>query len=279
MAIIGNSINGSLLEGPRWADQLETELRRYEESGFRAMEINPESMEAIRNGRLDGKIVRKAADVLGAHDFRISVHVPGMVNLMHGTNMARHLGVLRASLQFTEDIDAEVFVYHPGRYIDEEEMEFGTTGIPEKRRPQALEDEAVTLRELASDFKSMMIAMENACSYRGGKPCCYAEHIDRLKQQVLYIDRGNVRATLDIGHLYIASKAYGFDGEEAVRSISPLIAHVHVHDNFGGLKYHFQRYETGLIPFGMGDAHMPVGEGEIPVREMLAAFSDAYTGI
>ena len=270
---------GSRLGGPCWADQLETELRRFEELGLRAIEIHAESVEAIRNGRLDEKITKKAADVFGAHDFRISVHVPGMVNLMHREDAALHLDVLRASLQFTEAIGAEIFVYHPGRFIDEEEIELGIAGIPEERQLQALEEESATLRELGNEFKGTTIGMENACPYRGGKPYCYSEHIDKLKQQVLDIDRDNVRITLDIGHLYVASKAYGFDSVEAVKSIAPLIAHTHVHDNFGGLKYYFQRYEKDLVPFGMGDAHMPVGRGEIPIREILAAYAGRYNGM
>ena len=270
---------GSRLGGPRWADQLDTELRRLEELGFRAVEIHPESVEAIRNGRLDEKTAKKAADVFGAHDLSISVHVPGMVNLMHQTDATGHLDVLRASLQFAEAIGAEVFVYHPGRYVDEEELELGVPGIPAERQPQALQDEVATLRELAQEFKNTTIAMENACPYRGDRPYCYSGHIDLLKEQVQLIDMDNVRITLDLGHLYVASKAYEFDCVEAVRSIGPLIAHTHVHDNYGRLKYFFQRYEKGLVSFGMGDAHMSIGRGEIPIKDILAAYADTYRGM
>ena len=91
---------GSRPGGPCWADQLETELRRFEEPGFGAFEIHPESVEAVRNGRLDEKITKKAADVFGTHDFRISMHVPGMVNLMHHDDAQMHM-VNISSMKYT----------------------------------------------------------------------------------------------------------------------------------------------------------------------------------
>jgi sugar phosphate isomerase/epimerase len=279
MACIGNSISGYRLEGLYWTARLEAELRRMQGLGFEAAEIHPESLEAIRNGRLDPKATRKAADIFGTYGLRMSVHVPGMVNLLHRTDAALHLDVLRASLQFAEAIDAEVFVFHPGRFIDEEELELGVPGIPEECQPQAMEEEANAVRQLADEFPRITIGVENGCPYRGAQPYTYSERIDLLKRQVLEIDRDNVRITLDIGHLYIASRLYGFDCVEAAKDIAPLIAHTHVHDNFGRPKYYFQRYDKGLIPFGMGDAHMPVGTGVIPVRDILAAYAGTYRGL
>lgn len=279
MVIIGNSIDGFRLEGPDCRGWLEAELRRAEAMGLQAVEVHPESMEAVRNGRLEEKIAEEVADVLGAFDLKVSVHVPVAINLMHPEDGPLHLEALRASLQFSEAVGAGVFVYHPGRFIDEEGLELRIPGIPEERQLKALEEEANAVRQLADEFPRITIGMENGCPYRGGKPYTYSEHIDLLKRQVLAIDRDNVRITLDIGHLYIASRLYGFDCAEAVKDIVPLIAHTHVHDNFGRPKYYFQRHDKSLVPFGMGDAHMPVGTGMIPVRDILAAYAGTYRGM
>jgi sugar phosphate isomerase/epimerase len=96
---------------------------------------------------------------------------------------------------------------------------------------------------------------------------------------VLKISRPNVRINLDTGHLYMAAKFYGFDPVDAVTEMAPLIAHAHVHDNFGLSIHHNEKQQTHLVPFGRGDAHMPVGWGEIPIGSMLEAFLGGYRGL
>ncbi|HMK45091.1 MAG TPA: sugar phosphate isomerase/epimerase [Methanocella sp.] len=277
MAIIGNSIDESRVNGR--VDKMEADLRHFEEVGLRAAEILPHGIDAIRNGRVDEKTAKRAADICGGFDLQYSVHVPNPVNIMHGKNPQMHKKVLRASLEFAEAIGAGIFVYHPGRYLDEEEFSLGLAAVPEDRRGQLLQDEADHLRDLADEFKGIKICMENASPYLGSSPFCYAEQIPPLRDQVLRVSRSNVKITLDIGHLYMASKLYRFDPVEAVKYIAPLIAHTHAHDNFGRLKYHFQKQDSHLIPFGMGDAHMPVGWGEIPLQNVLGIYASSYKGM
>jgi sugar phosphate isomerase/epimerase len=77
----------------------------------------------------------------------------------------------------------------------------------------------------------------------------------------------------------MASKFYGFDPIMAVCNIKDLIAHTHIHDNFGNAVYYHEKQQTHQIPFGKGDSHMPVGWGEIPFREILSTFIDSYDGM
>jgi sugar phosphate isomerase/epimerase len=88
-----------------------------------------------------------------------------------------------------------------------------------------------------------------------------------------------VQITLDIGHVYMAAQFYSFDPVEAVSSIKDLIAHTHVHDNFGGAIYYNEKIQTHQIPLGRGDAHMPVGWGEIPIALILSAYLRSHSGL
>ena len=77
----------------------------------------------------------------------------------------------------------------------------------------------------------------------------------------------------------MASKFYGFDPIMAVCNIKDLIAHTHIHDNFGNAVYYHEKQQTHQIPFGRGDSHMPVGWGEIPIKEILSTFIGSYDGM
>ncbi len=277
MAIIGSKIDEVRADGR--LGQMEKDLEHYEALGLQAAEIPPHGLDAIRNGRLDEKATKKVAALLGEFDLLYSVHAPNPINLMHRKDPALHEGVLRAALQFTEAIGSRTIVYHPGRFLDEEDFSLGTPKAPEERQAQLMQSEAATIGELADEFKGITFCMENARPYLDHSPYCYAEHIDQLKEQVLRIDRSNVRIILDIGHLYMSSGFYGFDPVEAARSLKSLIAHTHVHDNFGKSIYPHQKQQTHLIPFGLGDAHMPVGWGGIPIRDILATYIGSYDGM
>ncbi len=277
MAIIGTAIDENRLNGK--VGRMEAELRHFEEIGLQAAEILPHGIDVIKYGKLDSKIAAKAADICGSFGLQYSVHIPNPVNVMHRTSSGLHKQVLRASLEFSEAIGAGIFVYHPGRFLDEEDFSLGIPAIPEFERARLLQDEADHIRELSREFPKIVFCMENACTYLGKSPFCYAEQIPPLKEQVLRIGRDNVKIILDIGHLYMASKFYGFDCVEAVRTIAPMIAHTHVHDNFGTTKYPFQKQEHYLVPFGAGDCHMPIGWGDLPVKEVLNVFARDYKGM
>jgi sugar phosphate isomerase/epimerase len=277
MVIIGSKIDEVRVDGK--LGQVTKDLKAYEEMGLKAAEIPVHGVDAIKNGRLDKRVVNKTVDLLGRFDFKYSVHAPNPLNLMDRENPGLHEEVFRASLEFAEAIGAGIIVYHPGRFLVEEDFPISMTLPTEEQQKQLVDAEAFTIERLSRDFKGITIGMENARPYLIHSPYCYAEQINLLKEQVLRIGRDNVKITLDIGHLYMASKFYGFDCVEATRSIAPLIAHTHVHDNFGGAIHYTQKTQTHLIPLGKGDSHMPVGWGSAPIGDILATYADTYGGM
>jgi len=278
MLSIGSNINEVRIDGDLKA--LRRDMTAFQKFGLSAAEITVHGLDAIRNGRIDRRRTAETKDILNDFPFRYSVHAPNPLNLMDKNNAGLHRDVLMASLEFSAEIGAEVMVYHPGRFLVEEE--FGVRGpitLESAEEERLLELEATILQEDADKFPTVVIAMENARPYLHHSPYCYAELPSKLMAQVNRINRDNVRINLDFGHLHMASKYYALNEVAEVRAIAPLIAHCHVHDNFGNPVYHTEKQQTHQIPFGKGDSHMPVGWGDIPFREILAEFIDSYHGM
>jgi sugar phosphate isomerase/epimerase len=278
MLSIGSNINEVRVDGSLKA--LRRDLEAFQGFGLTSAEISVHGMDAVKNGRLDRRRTAEVRELLAEFPFDYSVHAPNPLNLMDRLYTELHREVLWASLEFSAQIGARVMVYHPGRYQAEEE--FGVRGpvpLGGAERQGLLEEEAGVLGEAADAFPGVVIAMENARPYLHHSPYCYAELPRDLKIQVERIGRKNVRINLDFGHLQMASRFYGLDAVAEVRGIAPLIAHCHVHDNFGNPVYHTEKTQTHQIPFGKGDSHMPVGWGSIPFSGIFAEFIDSYDGL
>jgi len=278
MLSIGSNINEVRVDGS--LNALRNDLTSFLGFGLTAAEITVHGLDVVRNGLLDRKRSAEIKAILADFPFGYSVHAPNPLNLMNRINTGLHRDVLWASLEFAAEIEAEVMVYHPGRYLVEEE--FGVSGpltLESNEQLLLLEEEAAVLGEAADAFPGVIIAMENARPYLHHSPYCYAELPVELKSQVERINRKNVRINLDFGHLQLSSRFYGLDSIAEVRAIAPLIAHCHVHDNFGNPVYHTEKLQTHQIPFGKGDSHMPVGWGNIPFSSIFAEFIDSYDGL
>lgn len=278
MLKIGAKIDEVRIDGS--LKKLVTDLSYYKEIGLQAVEIPVHGLDAIKYGRLDTKKVEGIKKILQDFDFIYSVHCPNPLNLMDKENPQLHISVFKATLEFSLEIDSKIVVYHPGRYVPEEAFPVnGSINIPENEKRRLLDFEAATIQNISSEFPGITICMENARPYLFHSPYCYAERIDLLKEQVLRINRNNVRINLDFGHLYMASKFYSFDPVTTASEIKDLISHTHIHDNFGNAVYYHEKQQTHQIPFGRGDSHMPVGWGEIPIKEILSTFIYSYGGM
>lgn len=278
MLSIGSNINEVRVDGN--LGKLHKDLVAFMSFGLTAAEITVHGIDAIKNGSLDLRRTAEAKAILDDFPFCYSVHAPNPLNLMDRNNGALHRDVLMASLEFSAAIKAEVLVYHPGRFLVEEEFALkGPVLLEPDEQMKLLETEALIMREAADQFPGIVIAMENARPYLHHSPYCYAELPAQLKNQVERIGRSNVKINLDFGHLQMSSRFYDLDPVAEVRAIAPLIAHCHVHDNFGNPVYHTEKTQTHQIPFGKGDSHMPVGWGAIPFRDILAEFVDSYDGM
>jgi sugar phosphate isomerase/epimerase len=278
MRKIGTKIDEVRIDGN--LNRLREDLKHYAKIGIEAVELPVHGLDAIKNGSLDKHRLRAVKEIIRDYNFLYSVHSPNPLNLMDKVDRALHISVFNASLEFASDVGAKALVYHPGRYIPEETFPiYGKNDLSEDEKQELLLTEAEIISRLSDEWTKVTICMENARPYLFHSPYCYAERLESLKEQVLRINKDNVKINLDFGHLYMASKFYGFKPAEAVNEIKNLIAHTHIHDNYGNAVYSHEKQQTHQIPFGKGDSHMPVGWGEIPFGEILSTFVDSYQGL
>lgn len=278
MLKIGSNINEVRVDGSLKA--LRRDLVAFQEFGLAAAEISIHGLDAVRNGRLDRRRTSEVQKILADFPFAYSTHAPNPLNLMDGRCPDMHRDVLLASLEFTSTIGARCMVYHPARYLPEEQFAIkGPIAFTLQQQQAFLLHEAELLQKAADSFPNTIIAMENARPYLHHSPYCYAEIPHVLATQIKQINRDNVRMTLDFGHLHLSTKFYILDIIDEVRSVAPFIAHCHVHDNFGHSVYAAEKTQTHQIPFGRGDSHMPIGWGNIPFSTLFAEFIDGYDGL
>jgi sugar phosphate isomerase/epimerase len=278
MCIIGTKIDEVRIDAD--FEKFRYDLEAFARFGIEATELPVHGFDAIKKGRLDDQQTARVKKILSDYDFLYSVHAPNPLNLMESVNHDLHVSVLRSSLQFARAVGSRILVYHPGRYIPEEAFPiWGKSDLSNDVKKTLREREAMTLAALADEFPDIVICLENARPYLHHSPYCYAETIEPLKEQVLRINKRNVKINLDFGHLYMSARFYNFDPVEATQGIAGLIAHAHVHDNFGHAVYVHEKQQTHQIPFGKGDSHMPVGWGEIPIKRILSTFLNCYDGM
>lgn len=278
MVKVGSKIDEVRIDGK--LKLLRQDLDHFAGLGLEAVELPVHGLDAIVHGRLNRARVNEIKSILRDFDFTYSIHAPNPLNLMDRRYGALHFHVFRASMEFASEIGSGILVYHAGRFVPEEDFSIpGYSEFTEGERESLLDGEASALRDLADEFPDVFICVENARPYLYHSPYCYAEYPGKLKEQVSRIARPNVRVNLDTGHLFMAARYYDFDPIEAAEELRDFIAHSHVHDNFGHAIYHNEKQQTHLVPFGRGDAHMPVGWGEIPLKPMIETFLDAYSGM
>jgi sugar phosphate isomerase/epimerase len=299
-------INGSL-------EALEGDLARFQRAGFDYVEIPVHGVDAILNGRLNLRQMKRIKEVLSRFDLRYTVHCSNWLNLMDADEFELHRSIFEASIDFASEIGAAILVYHSGRaelgneYLGPAAFTKDLLSLPDQAFVEECERrERETLAELAdlAGDKGVIICVENADPRvdesalwemarrvrvkgvdlfyhiaQGGDIAIYnyGGVIERLVKQIEGVGKENVGITFDFGHAYIASRYYGFDFLGSIELAKPLIKHVHVHDDFGR-PAGVDRREIVLIAEGKGDLHMPIGWGQIPYREVFSRLKD-YEGI
>lgn len=278
MYTIGSKIDEVRIDG--CLEKFKSDLEKFSNMGIAAVELPVHGLDVIINGKLNHRRLDEIIAILKNFQFKYSIHSPTPLNLMDKNNPQLHADVLLATLEFAKRINAKTVVYHAGRFIPEEEFNiFPTRDLLQKEKEFLLEREAILLQSISKQYPDVNIAIENARPYLSQSPYTYGESIDALKRQVLCVNLDNVKINLDFGHLYMTSTFYRYDLLNAVKNIRDLVIHTHIHDNCGSAVHHWEKQQTHQLPFGRGDSHMPVGWGDIPIKEILDILLPEYNGL
>ncbi len=254
-------------------DEFVRTLRFLEDTGFDSIELSTDDFDVIRTGELDVKITDTLKNILKTFHFRISVHVPLLLNLFNRDYPDLHLAVLERCLEFTDIIGADLLVYHPGRYVDNSEFSrIGKDKYSDSDKERLKKHEIKAVGSLSERFPGITIAFENLRSYIDHSPYSYAEYPQELARQVKAAGRKNVGMMIDTGHLMLAANYLGFDPLESVYSSGLFPVHFHINDNHGIPTYYTEKDKKGQLPFGRGDEHIAPGLGIFPFEKFLGSF-------
>jgi sugar phosphate isomerase/epimerase len=242
---------------------LDKELRRVESAGARCCELVLHGLDVVVGGRLVPVRVKRVLEIIRERDLEYTLHLPYDLNLLDQAASRVYTGVFKAAIEFARLAGMGVIVFHAG-----------TSKTPAEG---AFRREAEAAASLAQEAGDILLCMENPVIlsddvFSAGKS---AESMARFCETA---NLPNLRLTFDVGHYFL--RCHGDEGAllSAIKTASPHIAHVHLHDNFGlAIPMAKQDYSHRLAS-GAADLHLPLGWGKVPVREVLEALS-GFEGI
>jgi len=187
-------------------------------------------------------------DEFFSYDFYCTAHAPYYPDpegehpkelTVDTANMGQaEFSLMYEALDISAHAGADVLVVHPGRITEGgAKKSFGRMVNNLKRLAAYAEDVGV------------MIGLENKEYTDPLNLCCQAEE---LVAAVYQVDSDYLGATLDIGHANLTCGGDQKKLETFVKKVSPLVVHVHIHDNNG----------TDNGRYG-GDEHLAPGQGII----------------
>jgi sugar phosphate isomerase/epimerase len=115
------------------------------------------------------------------------------------------------------------------------------------------------LSKMAADC-SMILLLENVHRQKD------ANRVGVLPRDVLEVIESvgveNLKFCFDIGHGTLTAKEHGFDILEFIKTLSPYLYHMHIHDNQGIPEVVDERF---------GDQHLPLGMGKVEYQRIFQA--------
>ncbi len=239
---------------------LETFLRGYVEAGLSHVEIPVHGLDCMVNGYLEPGRLSQVKSMLARFPLSYTVHSPDRLNLADPDYPAVHAAAMASTIDFASEIGSSMVVYHGSGcgICDEETERLGKAAGHAKRR-------------------GVTVAVENIFRQHAAEVSYRIDPRD-LAAQVAAVDSPSLGICFDFGHAFISAGEEGFPYMEAFTAVLPRLAHVHIHDNFGKPVAPGTKTLDALF-LGLGDLHLPPGEGAIPYDLLFPLFVSAYPGV
>lgn len=246
---------------------LRERLERIRVAGFTHAELRASSLDVVIDGQLRPERVDLLQRALEGTGLGYSLHGTEIAsgrggNLMDITSDSQRMTV-EADIELAHAIGASVVVYHSGMLREE-------GGDPDAVR-KGMAAERTQLQKLGDTAGQygLKIAVENRDPVsRYIVRHAYGIDLYRLAEHVQQIDHPHVGVCFDTGHAYLASSWLGSDFLEDVRTIAPMVNHIHVSDNFGKVMLDQQNDVSESLSQGLGDLHLMPGWGTVPLEQI-----------
>ena len=240
------------------------ELEAIRTWGFDGIELSLEVFPLIISGKINKPFVGLLRTILKNSDLGCSAHIGAGLDLRSRDSLALHVQVLEASIDICAELGLNPLILH----------------FEQDSGDREIEDKFKKCHAQAAEYAQK-------CSVTLGLENIEIEHYKPVLDMVKEINHPNLPMVLDTGHLYLASKYYGFSFEDAVKECAPYIRHCHLNDNSGIFEQmridNFDLYRTlpmgYRISYGRGDIHMPPLYSEVPIPFVINELKKVgYTG-
>ncbi len=228
--------------------------------GFSHVEIPVHGLDVIVNGSLSPRRLSETKTMLAGFPFSYTVHSPDKLDLADAAYPEKHAATLVATIDFASEIGAKLVVYHGS---------LCKAGKEETDRLGRIADHAAR--------RGVTVAVENIFRQHA-QEVSYRFDPRNLAAQIATVNSPALGICFDFGHAFISSNEEGFPYMEAFNAVLPRLAHVHIHDNFGKPAVPGTRPIDAMF-IGIGDLHLPPGEGAIPYDTLFPLFSPEYKGV
>lgn len=244
---------------------LDGALSRITADGWQAAELNLSSCPLIMGGQLQEKVVEYMKSVMARYPLHYTAHVSYGLNLRAQEDAPLHHQVMLASLEACAALGMDRLNFH----------------YEEHSHDHRLERQFLDWMRGACDRGQELGVRVNIENVE-------VEDVRYALEAVQALDHPNCGMTLDLGHLWLSAKHFGYDYLPAVRECAPYVRHVHANDNYGvfepmRLTNHplYDTLDKGYrFTFSRGDIHIPPLWGNAPLREAIALLKRAdYGGI
>jgi sugar phosphate isomerase/epimerase len=233
-------------------------LSRIEELGASHAELSLGGADLVCGGRLLSQRVDRLARICARHRLGYTAHGPLAANFMDPVHLAAYKAAVAALLEVCGAVGATVLVQHSGRVAASSDAEIERLHAQERDALRAMGD--IGARH------GVKLAVETLWVF---DRALYTATAARLAEEIRAVDHPFVCGTLDFSHVYLHSTFLGLDFLEQVKAFAPVAGHLHVHDSFGRPKLAPIHAPSEELAFGLGDLHLPLGWGDIPLDEML----------
>lgn len=246
-------------------EALESELSRIAADGFDAAEICLSSFPLVIGGRVQQRVVDYMRPILSKFKLRYTGHVGLGMDLRKMDEMKLQRMVMFASIDAAAALGLTPLTFHyeeQSRFFQREEAFL-----------QNMYDAADYAKKLG-----VFITIENI----------ETEQIGKVSDFVRLLGHENAGMTVDLGHLWLSSRYFGYDYMEALRECAPLVRHVHVNDNTGEFEplrltnrpVYDAMHLGDRFEYGRGDIHIPPFWGNAPLWESFTILKEAgYEGV
>ena len=251
---------------PGDCSNLPRSLELPKDAGADFVELLLPDLGVILGGRLGESRMARVSRSLSEVDLSYTVHAPLEADLMDLGQQELQKEILMSSIRFAGEIGGSTVVCHAGRRVASRDARF--------RLKDQLSAERAALREIGdlAEELDVTVAVENYLPDRSvliGEAYDYSTWPSDLAEQISAVDHPAIGICLDVGHAALAASFFGFDYLEECAVATPLVRHVHLHDNLEKTCASVDPADYGDLIYGVGDLHLPPGHGSIPLAELF----------